>query len=69
MGCSNWRTLSIRELEYIQSLEEQTSEEKFEEEDHTIVTPDVGELLVIRRPLHAKEVPFEPTQREKIFHT
>jgi len=24
---------------------------------------------VMRRPLHAKEVPFEPTQREKIFHT
>jgi len=56
-------------VEEIQALEEKTSEEEFEEEDHTIATPDVGELLVIRRVLHAKEVPLEPTQREQIFHS
>ena len=56
-------------MEEIQALEEETSEEEFEEEDHTLFTPDVGELLVIRRALHAKEVPLEPTQREQIFHT
>ena len=31
----------------IQALEEETSEEEFEEEDQTVVTPDVGELWVI----------------------
>jgi len=56
-------------VEEIQALEEETSEEEFEEENRTLVTPDVGELLVIRRALHAKEVPFEPTQREQIFFT
>ena len=48
MDCPNQRTLSIREVEEIQALEQETSEEEFEEEDHTIVTPDVRELLVIR---------------------
>ena len=65
----NRRTLSIREVEEIQSLEEEISEEEFEEEDHTAATSDVGELLVIRRALYAKEVPLEPSQRERIFHT
>jgi len=45
-------------VEEIQALEEETSQEEFEEEDYTIVTPDVRELLVIRRVLHAKEVPL-----------
>jgi len=31
----------------IQALDEATSEEEFEEEDDTILTLDVGELLVI----------------------
>jgi len=41
----------------------------YEEEDHTVVTPDVGKLFVIRRAHHAKQFPFEPTQREQIFHS
>jgi len=53
----------------IQALEEETSEVEFVEEDQTVITPDVGELLVIRRALHAKEVPLEPSQREQIFYT
>jgi len=69
MDCPNRKTLSIREVEDIQALEEETREEEFEEEDHTILTLDVGKLLVIRRSLHAKEVPLEPSQREQIFHT
>ena len=69
VDCPNQRTLSIREVKEIQALEEETSEEEFDEEDHTTVTSDVGELLVIRKALHAKEVPLEPTQREQIFHT
>ena len=56
-------------MEEIQALKEETSEEEFEEEDHTIVTLDVGELLVIWRALYAKEVPLEPTQSKQIFYT
>ena len=33
--CPNQRTLSIREVEEIQALEEETSEGEFEEENHT----------------------------------
>ena len=64
-----WRTLTIREEESIQAIEEDNSEEEFEEEDHTVVTLDVGELLVIKRAPHDKEVPLEPSQRKQIFHT
>jgi len=67
--CPNQRTLSIIKLEEIQAIEEKKSEEKHEEDDHALVTPGVGELLVIRRALHAKEVPLEPSQREQIFYT
>jgi len=56
-------------VEKIQAVEEETSEEEFEEEDHRAVTLDVGNLLVIWKSLHAKEVPLKPTQREQIFHT
>jgi len=45
----------------MQAIKEE-SEEEYEEDDHTWVTPEVGELLVIRRVLHAKQVPLEPSQ-------
>jgi len=48
----------------IQPIKEEESEEEFKEEDHTVVTPNVGKLLVIQRALHAKEVPLAPSQRE-----
>ena len=60
----NQRTLTIREVEEIQAIEEKTIEE-----DHTLVTLDVGELLVILRALHVKAVPLEFGQRKRIFHT
>ena len=41
---------------------QETSDEEFENEDHTLVTPDVSELLVIRRELHTKEAPHERNQ-------
>ena len=34
-----------------------------------MITPDVGQLSVIQRAIDAKEVPLEPSQREKLFHT
>jgi len=40
-------TLTIREVEEIQAIEDETSDEEFENENHTLVTPDIGVLLVI----------------------
>jgi len=44
-------------------------EEAEEEETATILAPDVGELLVLQRILHAKEGLKEENQREHIFHS
>jgi len=46
-GCPNWRNLTIREVEEIQAIQEVTSEEELKYVDHTLVTPNVTELLVI----------------------
>ena len=69
MDCPNQRTLTIREVGEIQTIEEKASEEDFQDEDHTLITPDVGVRLIIRRVLHAKEAPFAFSQKEQIFHT
>jgi len=46
-------------VEEIQAIEEATSEEEVEDEDQTLITPDVGELLVIWKALHVQEAPCE----------
>jgi len=53
----------------IQAIEEEESEEEYEGDDPTLVTSNVGELLGIRRALHAKDIPLKPSQRNQIFHT
>ena len=58
-NCPNKKTISIKEVEKIQALAEETSFAEFENEEHTLVTLDIGELLVIHRALHVKEVPFK----------
>jgi len=35
------------------------------EEEHIVITLDVGDQLVIRRALYIKEVPVEPTKGRK----
>ena len=62
-------TLDLLERWRIQAIEEEDSEEEFEENNHTLITLNVGELLVIRRVLHVEKVPLEPSQKEQIFHT
>jgi len=37
----------IREVEEIQAIEEEENKEEYEEDNHTLVTSDVGELLMI----------------------
>ena len=52
----NRRVLTLREMEEIaQFALELTVVEEEEEEPATVLTPDVGELLVLQRILHAKE--------------
>jgi len=51
---------SSREVEELQAIEEGASKKEFEEEDHTFVTPNVRELLTIRRAHHIEEVLIEP---------
>ena len=60
-NCPNRRTLFIREVEEIQAIEEEQSEKEYQVDDDTLVTTDVGELLVIQRALYANEVPLEPS--------
>jgi len=64
MNCPNQRTLTIREVEEIEATEEATSEEEVEDENQTLITPDVTELLVIQRALHVQEALYERSQRE-----
>ena len=33
-----------------------------------MVTPNIGELMVILGAFHIKEIPLEPNEREQIFH-
>jgi len=46
---------------------EPSEEETEEEEQTTIITPTVRELLVLNRVLHTMESPNEGSQRELIF--
>jgi len=48
-------------VEEIQAIEEEQSEKEYQVDDDTLVTTDVGELLVIQRALYANEVPLEPS--------
>jgi len=55
-------------VEELQAIKEEANKEEFDEEDYILFTPNVRELLVIQRALHAKELPLESSQREQIFH-
>ena len=60
--CPNRRVLTLNEIEEIDHFSSKLAEE---EEAATVLAPDVGELLVLQRILHAKE----ESQREHIFHS
>jgi len=54
--CPNRRVLTLKEIEEIDCLaSELVKEEGEEEETTTVLTPYVGEMLVLQRILHAKE--------------
>ena len=68
--CPNRRVLTLKEIGEIDHLTSELVEEEIQEEETvTVLTPDVGELLVLQRILHAKEGLKEENQREHIFHS
>jgi len=70
VDCPNRRVLTLREMEEIDQFAlELIMEGEEEEETATVLTPDVGEMLVLQRILHAKEGLKEESQREHIFHS
>ncbi|KAJ9567692.1 hypothetical protein OSB04_003658, partial [Centaurea solstitialis] len=70
--CPNRRVMTLKEVEEVHVVEEGEDEMPIYDEEcyfEERVKPDEGELLVIRRALHAKEVDPNDEQREKIFYS
>ena len=67
--CPNRKALIIKKVEEIWAIEEESSEEEDKNDGSTLVTPNVGEMLLIKRSLHATKVPYEDSQREQIFNS
>jgi len=68
--CLNRRALTIKMIEEVDQIVIKPSEEETEEEQEaTILTPEVSEFLVLNRVLHTMESPKEESQRELIFHS
>ena len=66
--CPNRRVMTLKEVEEVNVLEDEEDEMPIYDEE-CYIKPDEGELLVIRRALHAKEVDPNNEQREQIFHS
>jgi len=54
-------------MKKIQAIEEEENEEQYNEDDHTLVTSDVRELLVIREPFTSKGFPMNLAKGIKSF--
>ena len=48
----------------IHAIVEAIGEEEFQNQEYTLVTLDVGEILVIWRALYVNETPCEQSQKE-----
>ena len=67
--CPNKRPFTIKKIEEIRAIEEESSEEDDENDGSTLVTPSIGELLLIKRSLHVTRVPHDDSQREQIVNS
>ena len=68
--CPNIRALTIKEIKEIGQINLESSEGKEElDEEATVLPPDVGEFVVLKRILHTVEGSKEDGQREQIFHS
>jgi len=62
--------LTIRHIEDLDHMEvEEDEEESADEGETSYLPPEDGEMLMIKRVLHASEAPLEANQREQIFHS
>ena len=55
----NRKALTVKELEEIRPIEVELSEQDNENDSSTLVTPDVGELLLIKRSLHVTRATYD----------
>jgi len=53
----------------IRAIKEESSDEDSENDGSTLVTLDVGELLLIKRSLYVIRAPYEDSQREQILNS
>ncbi|GKA45002.1 aspartyl protease_2 domain-containing protein [Tanacetum coccineum] len=70
--CPNQRVMTLREVQEVTLVEEDKEEKPIYDDESCFkerVRPDEGELLVIRRVLHTKEIASNDEQREHIFHS
>ena len=49
------------------SHEEESSEDGNENDGFTLVTHDIGEMLLIKRSLHATKITYEDSHMQQIF--
>ena len=62
--------LSLKEIEEIDQFASTLEEEEEKEEELvTVLAPNMGELLVLQRILHAGDTSKEESQMEHIFHS
>jgi len=67
--CPNRRVIIIREIEDLDQMKVEEDEEESDEEGETSYLPlKEGEMLMIKRVLHATKAPPEASQGEQIFH-
>jgi len=72
--CPNQRVMTMQEVEEVDAMMMEVQGEPNEAnsdhlEDETQLDADEGELLVLRRLLHAQDSPYDKAQREMIFHS
>nr|XP_043633171.1 uncharacterized protein LOC122604347 [Erigeron canadensis] len=68
--CPNQRALTAEEIESLPDVDNEEGEPVYDddESEKTYVGVDIGEMLVVRRVMHANEVITNAAQRENIFH-
>ena len=70
VDCLNRRVLTIREIENLDQMEVEEDKEELDTEGETSYLPsEEGAMLMIKKVLHAIEVPPEANQMEQIFHS
>nr|XP_043615890.1 uncharacterized protein LOC122587790 [Erigeron canadensis] len=69
--CPNLRALTLKEVEELKAEAEYEDKCTYDEDpsEEEFVEADVGDMLVIRRAMHANEASNDKAQRENTFHS